>query len=71
LSQEGLDISISNVHKSYDGRIIFVNIVVEEKTLSIINIYANNLKRGMVDLPCHFNAQIHLPVKSEFSPVAA
>ena len=35
-------LNISNTHKSEDGRIVFINITVDEKCLSLINIYAPN-----------------------------
>ena len=35
-------LNISNTHKSEDGRIVFMNITVDEKCLSLINKYAPN-----------------------------
>lgn len=42
LFKKNIEIEILDTHKSNDGRILFLNYIFDDKTFSIINVYAPN-----------------------------
>ena len=58
LIKNGLDLKILNVNKSNDGRKIIMNIVLNDRTFTIVNVYAPNDTQNRIDFFKRLNSFI-------------
>lgn len=65
LIRKKLNSEILNIHKSEDGRIVLINVKIEGKILSLINIYApNNQNERKMFLTSFINGFLSMPIMS-------
>lgn len=66
LIRKNLNSEILNIHKSEDGRIVLINVKIEDKILSLINIYApNNQNERIFFLTSFINGFLSMPIMSK------